>query len=304
MDSLDYRAFDELVRQAHFGKAARRLGQSPSALSRRVQALEEELGVELVERSYKSLTLTEAGATFLRFAREELLRLEGLRQVLAEQATVPEGELRLACTVTACYSILPRLISACRSRYPRISLQVRTQDAAQSFAELESGEVDLAVIPVDEGLPSEYATKPLSRAELVFIGPPGSEELERLAVGASCLAEPRAKRRESARLLRGAPFVVQLAGLERRRLLAWFEDHSIEPVIAAEVRGNEGIIAMTGLGTGFALVPDLVLDRSPALVTRLAGLPAPPGYEVALCARKRALQRRAIAAFWELSDEP
>jgi LysR family positive regulator for ilvC len=309
VELADYAAFDELCRQAHFGRAAKKLGASPSALSRRIQALEQQLGVELLQRGPKSLRLTTAGETFLRFAREELVRMEGLRAELADSGAEPSGELRLACTVTACYSLLPKLIARCRRYYPRLSLQVLTQDAAQSFSQLESGEIDLAVIPTDADLPAEYSARPLGHAELIFIAPGSREDRGHLGPQLEELLEkPKGRsidKRRVSRLLEEVPFVLQLAGMERRRLLAWFEEHGVTPRIAAEVRGNEGIIAMVGLGTGLALVPDLVLDRSPGEVTRMSGLVAPPGYEVSLCAKARSLKRKNVSAFWELSgSEP
>jgi LysR family positive regulator for ilvC len=304
MDTDDYQAFDELLRQGHFGRAAKRLGASPSALSRRIQALEETLGVSLVERGHKTLTLTGAGATFLRFARDELLREEALRLELAAHAGAPEGELRLACTVTACYSILPQLIAECRRRFPAVSLKVLTQDAAQSLAALLSGDIDLAVIPSEDDTEGELAFHALGRAELVFIGPPKSVETDLGPLFFDALTERPARpidQRRLHQLLANVPFVAQLAGLERKRLDQWRKERALESPIAAEVRGNEGIIAMVALGTGIGLVPDLVLDKSPAEVTRLLALPAPPGYDVSLCAKRKTLKRPAAAAFWGIA---
>jgi LysR family positive regulator for ilvC len=268
--------------------------------------LEEVLGVPLIERGHGTLNLTVAGATFLRFAREELLREEALRLELAAHAGAPEGELRLACTVTACYSILPQLIAECRRRFPAVSLKVLTQDAAQSLTALLSGDIDLAVIPAENDTEGELVFHALSRAELVFIGPPRSVETDLGSGFFDALTErptrPLDKRRIR-HLLANVPFVAQLAGLERKRLDDWRKELELDSPIAAEVRGNEGIIAMVALGTGLGLVPDLVLDKSPVEVTRLSALPAPRGYDVSLCAKQKTLKRSAAAAFWGIARQ-
>jgi LysR family positive regulator for ilvC len=92
--------------------------------------------------------------------------------------------------------------------------------------------------------------------------------------------------------------------LERSRLDAWFKNERIDPHIVAEVRGNEGIIAMVSLGSGVGIVPQLVLDSSPLKqrVRVLDHLQAPPGYDVSLCCKKRSLGRRVVEVFWELSQ--
>jgi LysR family positive regulator for ilvC len=306
MDSADYQAFDELARQAHFGRAAKRLGASPSALSRRVQAIEESLGVTLVERGHGQLTLTRAGATFLAFAREELEREQSMRLALTVHGGQPEGELRLACTVTACYSILPRLIAECRRRFPAVSLKVHTQDAVQSLAALLAGDIDLAVVPKESDAEGDLRFQALGRAKLVFIGPPrqANQWLDHESF-AALSHPPRAPlaRRKLGKLLNAAPFVAQLAGVERKRLDAWRRELGLNSPIAAEVAGNEGLIAMVALGAGIGLVPDLVLDKSPAEVTRLLALPSPEGYDVSLCTKNKTLRRPAARAFWDIATQ-
>jgi LysR family positive regulator for ilvC len=101
------------------------------------------------------------------------------------------------------------------------------------------------------------------------------------------------------------PFIVPIAGLERQRLESWLRQRNIAPRIVAEVRGNEGIIAMVGLGCGVALVPKLVLENSPLKdnVQVLCGVKPPPGYDVSLCALPRSLKRRVVEVFWGLAGE-
>ncbi len=287
MEQLDFAAFQQLCQSLHFGRAARALGMSPSALTRRVQAMEAELGVELLNRDQRQVGLTRAGERFGRYARQELEQWEQLKNELLQEVDSPSGELRIACTVTACHSLLPSLLARCRERYPRITLRLVTQDASRSLLQLEAGEVDLAVIPTDPKRRSELARCVLGSTELAFIGPADRQLLVRLMAEGGWA---------------NAPWIAPPAGLERERLDSWFRSKKAQARIVAEVRGNEGIIAMVSLGGGLALVPRLVLDSSPLPVTVLSELKPPLGYDVSLCARSRSLQREVVKVFWELAQ--
>src|SRR6478736_562404 len=283
MDESDYAAFSHLASSLHFGRSARALGMSPSALTRRVQALEEELGARLFERSRQKVTLTPAGELVLRFARQRQTELDELKHRLREEAASPTGELVIACTVTACHTILPSLLARFRRTFPRVTLRLFTQDATRSLTQLQEGEVDLAVIPAEPGGPAGLDSQPIGRTEFAFIAPRDAPELD-----AALHSEPPT--------LHDLPWVAPIAGVERARLLAWLESRGQSPRIVAEVRGNEGIIAMVTLGSGVALVPELVLRSSPLRdqVHVVEGLELPPGYDVALCRRPESRTRRLV----------
>ncbi|HSC85757.1 MAG TPA: HTH-type transcriptional activator IlvY [Polyangiaceae bacterium] len=295
MDHEDFRRFEQLAQVLHFAKAADALGMSPSALTRRIQAMEEELGTPLFLRDQRSVRLTSAGERFRSFAQEQLDHWEQLKNELRQGVESPRGELRIACTVTACHTILPALLARSRERFPGVALHLATQDAARSLSALESGEVDLAVIPTDDPGPNHLATRALAHTELVFVAPASEGSRQQLGLG-----EPQNWKD----LLRRAPLVAPLAGLDRERLDVFLRKQRIEARIVAEVRGNEGILAMVSLGSGIGLVPRLVLESSSLPVSALPEVPAPPGYSVSLCARPKSLSRDVVRVFWELSGEP
>lgn len=292
MERRDFQCFEQLATTLHYGRAARDLGMSPSALTRRIQAMEEELGQPLLLRDQRRVQLTAAGNRFLHFARAQIEQWEQLLGELRDEAEAPTGQLNIACTVTACHTVLPRILAVFRERYPGITPRLITQDAARSLAQLESGEVDLAVIPTDAGHHRHLEQIALGQTDLTFIAPPSNGSL------APALSSSPPDWQQ-------LPFVAQVSGLERERLLHWLKSHGVEPRIVAEVRGNEGIIAMVSLGTGVALVPELVLESSPLrhTVSRLSGFEPPPGYQVSLCALPRSLKRRVVQLFWTLAAQ-
>jgi LysR family transcriptional regulator, positive regulator for ilvC len=311
MDLEDLKTFEHLATSLHFGKSARARGMSPSALTRRIQALEAEVGQPLLVRDQRQVQLSSAGSVFRTYAREQLERWQQLQASLRAEAETPSGELNIACTVTACHTILPTLLSRFRQRYPGITLRLLTQDAAQSRTQLEAGELDLAVIPTEPVAPrksttasaSLLATKVLAHTSLAFIAPRDRTLLDEAWTE---LSSPRTR----ANTRRGVeafplPLVAPIGGLERQRLNAWLERRHMRARIVAEVRGNEGIIAMVSLGCGIGLVPELVLTHSPlqSTIQVLRELAPPRGYDVSLCVRPKALERRVVAVFWNLTQE-
>lgn len=288
--------FEHLAQTLHFGRSARALGMSASSLSRRIQALEDEVGQPLLLRDPRRVQLTAAGRSFLDFARQQLRQWVEFQGRLQSRAQVPSGELYVACTVTACHSVLPQLLSQFRRLYPGVTLRLTTQDASRSREQLEAGEVDLAIIPTEtesRGQPETLRALPLATTPLVFIAPRECPESD----------AHRARPRSPADLA-DASLVAPLAGLERQRLETWFAEHRLTPKIAAEVGGNEALIAMVTLGCGIGLVPRIVLAASPLqdTVEVLDDLPAPRGYHVSLCARPKSLQRQLVALFWDLAE--
>ncbi len=290
MNQDDFRLFLHLSGTLHFARSAGALHMSPSALTRALQRLEEEVGQVLIARDRHHAALTPAGERFRRYARDQLSAWEALQEELSEEQRSPSGDLRIACTLTACYSLLPRLIARCRRAYPRIHIALSTQDAVRSMGQLQSGEVDVAVVPLDDATPSELRRQTLGHTELVFIAPRDATPFgEQLSCGEITW--------------RDVPIVAPQRGLDRARLELWLSGLPERPPIAAEVRGNEAIIALVSMGCGVGLVPQLVLEQSPhrRRVRRISAWDTPSGYDVGLCVSAYSLQVRTVRAFWELA---
>jgi LysR family positive regulator for ilvC len=282
--------FLHLAGSLHFGRSAQALHMSPSALTRAIQRLEQELGQPLFQRSKRSVALTRAGEIFRDHARAQLAAHARLQEALATETLAPTGELRIACTVTACHSVLPRLFARCRERYPGIHLQLSTSDAARCLQALENDEVDLGVVPEPDRPAAELRFVRLAHTELSFIAPASDPDMARRAkLGGSHW--------------NGLPVILPRRGLERQRIDAWLEQQGARPEIYAEVDGNEAILAMVALGCGVGVVPELVRKDSPlrGRIEQLEIRRPPRGYHVSLCAKSRTLSRRTAAVLWELA---
>src|SRR6478609_1325640 len=282
--------FLHLAESLHFARSAKAARMSPSALTRSIQRLEEELGQPLFQRSKRSVALTRAGEIFRDHARAQLAVHARLLEALATEAVAPSGELRIACTVTACHSVLPKLLARCRDRYPGIHLQLSTSDAARCLQALEGDEVDLAVVPEPDRPAAELSFVRLAFTELSFIAPSSDEELSRRA-------------KLGGQHWNGLPVILPRRGLERERIDAWLEEQGVRPEVYAEVDGNEAILAMVALGCGVGVVPELVRKDSPlrGRIEQVDVRRPPRGYHVSLCAKSRTLARRTAAVLWELA---
>jgi LysR family positive regulator for ilvC len=286
----DLAAFTQLSESLHFARTANALHMSPSALTRCIQRIEAELGQPVFQRSKRSVALTRAGEIFREYARGQLAARAHLTEALAAETEAPTGELRIACTVTACHSVLPKLLARFRARYPRIHLQLSTSDAVRCFQRLENDEVDVAVVPEPDNPARELSFVRLAYTDLSFIAPSSDKELTRRA-------------RLGAKQWSGLPVILPRHGLERERIDAWLDQHGARPEIYAEVEGNEAILAMVALGCGVGLVPELVRKDSPlrGRIEQVSVAKPPRGYHVSLCAKSRTLTRRTAAVLWELA---
>lgn len=125
MDSI--RGITSFVRVAaagSFSQAARQLGVSTVAVSRNVQRLESELGVRLLNRTTRHVSLTEEGRTLFETSRTALAELEAAHDTVAERRTEPEGPVRVtAAGAFGRLYVLP-LLGEFRARYPRIEVEL------------------------------------------------------------------------------------------------------------------------------------------------------------------------------------
>jgi len=285
----DLGAFLHLADSLHYARSAKALHMSPSALTRCIQRIEAELGQPLFQRTKRSVALTRAGELFRDYARAQLAARAHLDEALAAENSAPTGELSIACTVTACHSVLPKLLARCRSRYPGIHLQLSTSDAARCMQRLEDDEVDLAVVPEPDTPGRSLRFVRLAFTELSFIAPSADKELTRRA-------------RLGGKHWDGLPVILPKGGLDRERIDDWLAQHGARPEVYAEVEGNEAILAMVALGCGVGVVPELVRKDSPlrGRIEQVSVAKPPRGYHVSLCAKSATLRRRTAAALWEL----
>ena len=287
MDIKNLKLFLSLSDSLHFGRASEACHISPSALSRSIKQLEESLGVSLFERDNRTVSLTHEGKVFQEYAREALIQWDVVRNDLLAEAQELHGEISVFCSVTASYSFLYDILSDFRQQHPKIAIKLHTGDAEGAIARIMSGNEDITIAAKPDSLASTLAFKPIAASPLVFIAPLQDASLDPL------LAEPAVQ-------WQNVPMILSEEGVARKRADQWFKDNRINPLIYAQVAGNEAIVSMVSLGFGVGVVPKIVLDNSPLAdrVRILQNAPALKAYEVGLFALKKKLQSPIISAFW------
>lgn len=141
-DMADLALFVHVVDQRGFTAAARRLGLSKSAVSKRLDALEKRLGLRLLQRSTRAMSLTEAGQQLYARAAQAVALIDEARQLAGGLGDAPRGRLRVTASVTFGKLCLAPLLPEFLARYPEIRVELALLDR---FVDLVDEGYDLAL---------------------------------------------------------------------------------------------------------------------------------------------------------------
>src|SRR4051812_11575427 len=146
MDLNQLVAFDRIVRDGSFSRAADALGVSQAAISGRIQALEAEIGAPLFLRGGRRVLLTGAGETFLPFARRAIALLAEGVEAAHQEHTGQQGRVTLGAIDSVVDGLLVPVIAGYRETHPNVILSIRTGHTAQLLKELADGTVRLGLV--------------------------------------------------------------------------------------------------------------------------------------------------------------
>ncbi|MCH7506082.1 MAG: LysR family transcriptional regulator [Proteobacteria bacterium] len=150
--------FVKLSDLRHFSKAAEACFVSQPTLSTQVRKLEDELGVQLVERSPRKIMLTPVGEEIAERARLVLSDIDQIRAVARRAGDPADGNLRLGLFPTLAPYLLPHVIPNIRKQYPNLRLQLAEEKTDDILKMLHQGELDAALLALpinDNGLDLE-----------------------------------------------------------------------------------------------------------------------------------------------------
>jgi len=235
-------AFAETVKHGSFAGAARELGLSPSAVAKSVARLEDDLGVRLLHRTTRKVSLNSEGHDLYRRCRAIVDEFEGLRDAAAGARGAPTGTLRINVPITmGKLVIVPRLAALVR-RHPGISLDVSFSDR---YADVVSEGLD-AAIRVGQLADSSLVARRIGEQRLVVVASPRYLRKHGEPAHPSDLAA------HACMLFRlptsGRPRAWQF--VDGRRKIEWTPD---APVI---MNDGEGLVAAAAEALGLAQVPD------------------------------------------------
>lgn len=140
------RYVDEVARAGSIRKAAERLNLTASALNRRVQDVEEDLGTRIFERLPRGVRLNAAGELLIRHIRGQIAEMSRVRSQIEDLSGFRRGTVSVACSQALAYDLLPSAIAAYRAEFPMVEFQVRVRDHGDALRALADFEVDIAMV--------------------------------------------------------------------------------------------------------------------------------------------------------------
>ncbi len=166
MDELE--CFAAVVAEQGFSAAAARLGTTTAAVSRRIKALEQRLGVRLLQRTTRRVQLTEAGEIYYREVHRLLQDLQAVEQQLQEVTRQPTGELRIVAPMSFGQRRLAPALAGFAAAHPKLRINLKLEDRETDIV-AESFDVALRIAyPAD----SSYVARPIGPVPRYFCASP------------------------------------------------------------------------------------------------------------------------------------
>jgi len=292
MELRHLRYFVAVAEELHFRRAAERLHIAQPAVSEQVRKLEAELGVRLLERTQRSVSLTDAGAAMLEEGRRVLVQADAAQRAARDAHERTIGRLRVGYLPDALPAVVPRLLRRFSGMAPKVRMTLEAGSARRLIEDVREQRIDIAVAC----LPA-----PVSGLRVVPIGIEGT--VAALPAGHPCAGEAQ----------------VALSGLERtslvqlsRSLNPAFHDSVLAACSAAGIAPSlveipepsvEQVLLAVASGAGFALLPASTEERFATSGVRFRPLAPPsPSCEIAIVARLDA--GATTDAFLRLADQP
>lgn len=169
MENNRCRAFIECVEKGSISAAAEALGYTPSAVSQLVAALEKELGLKLLTRSQKGVSLTAEGTAMIPVIRSYLAHEKEIYQTASELKGVVSGTLTIAAYPSIATAWLPEIVRRFKSDFPGIRISIMESIRTDIFQRFEQNKIDLALMAYSEPMPYEWI--PLATSDVIAAVP-------------------------------------------------------------------------------------------------------------------------------------
>ena len=278
------RSFLAVAETGAITEAAERVGVTQPALSRRIQQLEEHLGVELLARGRKGVQLTEIGRLVQHEAQGIVARYEQMREMVSSHQRLEGGTVRIGGGATAVSFILPEAIAAFQAAHPQVRFQMREAGSSEIAGDVVAGQLELGVVtlPVRD---RELDVTPLTTDHIVLVGRRDHPLAQRRRVRIQDLADQA--------------FVAFEAGSALRQIIdGKLREAGVEVNVVMELRSIPAILRMVLTTGNLAFVSQLGMEqRGDVVALPVQGLRI--ARHLAVIARRGAVLSPAAAAFSE-----
>ncbi|RKN65242.1 transcriptional regulator CynR [Streptomyces klenkii] len=276
-----------VAEHANFTRAAEALHISQPTLSQQIKQLERSVRVQLLDRSGRTVRLTDAGEVYARHARRALQDLAAAERAVLDVQDLTRGTLRLAVTPTFTAYLVGPLVADFHARHAGIDIDLRELPQDRIESALLSDELDLGIAFSGTHLPGIAGTGLFTETLGLVVG-----------AGHACAGRTTAL---PAAELAGQPLAL-LSGdfATRRHIDDYLSGHGITPRIAVEANSINALTEIVGRGALATVLPDAI-TRGPAHLHPVPVDPPLPSRTVTLLRREAAYQSAAARAFTALA---
>jgi DNA-binding transcriptional LysR family regulator len=296
MEFRQLQYFATIVRTGGFRNAAEALCVSQATLSEQIKALEHELGVRLVERSGRSLRLTDAGTALLARTDRLLADVKATREEMLEYGQLGRGQLVVGAVTGSGMSWLPSFLAAFLRRHPHLDVRLVERTSSLLLRLLETVDVHVACLLVSaEGAP-DVISRPGILTRRVF-----TRDLVVVVSPQHRLAQQSTVRLED---LAGEPLILT-SSEETPRLIV---DHAfracgLEPQVRFEANDPTALLGLAAEGVGIGITGDRIARQfgERVAIVEIEGLHLQ--YSLALAWSERGPQTGALASFLDFATD-
>ncbi|MEX2475496.1 LysR family transcriptional regulator [Marinobacter sp.] len=172
MDANSLKAFLTVVDQGSFSEAAEILHLTQPAISKRLAALEHQLGTPLLDRSHRQLRLTDAGARLLPHARRILDEIHNARMALSTDSAAIEGELQIIASHHIGLHHLPNWLRRFTREYPGVSLSLQFMESDAAYEQMRKRNAELAFVTLSDSMASQFTVFDQWSDPMAFVAGP------------------------------------------------------------------------------------------------------------------------------------
>jgi DNA-binding transcriptional LysR family regulator len=244
MELRQLKYFVAVAEELHFGRAAERVHISQPPLSMQIRNLEDELGLQLLQRNSRNVELTEAGAVFLEEAKSVLQKLDDAVSNAQRIARGDEGMLSIGFVGPAMDTSLPKALREFRTKQPGVVLDLLEMNTQEQFDALASGKIQLGLMRLYQQDFNGFTAELFVRESYVLAMPKGHQMT--------------GSKRVKLSTLKNEPFIFYPRRLHPKLydgMLACFRNAGFTPNIIQEVKTKKTTLSLVASGIGISIVP-------------------------------------------------
>lgn len=283
MDFDQLETFLEVARNLSFSRAAEKRFRTQPAISAQIRALEEEVGVKLLDRTGGKVSVTAPGKVFVTYCEETMDARRHVLNAMQEMERVPRGEIIVAANEGTCLHVLPEVFAQFKKVYPEVGITVQRSESREVLEAINDNSADFGVVsmPVDD---KRLSTVLIHRDELVLIVAPKHPLTKLDKVRISDIGQ--------------YPVLLPKMGRTREAIDRLYDENNIKPNVSMELDSSELLKAFVsaGVGVGFIASSNAESDVKLGNLVRIRPHGIDVRRDLALVFRKdKALSRAALA---------